>query len=116
MATDHNGNIVGNPATSHGGHRPTPRLAQALSQHLLVESVMSNDELTNKNPLLNSIKRPPVTDIRRSDAQDAINSYRDLRDGNASIGRTNDRDQKALAKNLNTVIGNRDFLLNNYGN
>ena len=25
MTTDHNGNIVGNPATSHGGHRPTPR-------------------------------------------------------------------------------------------
>lgn len=26
MAEDHRGNIVGNPDTSHGGHRPTPRL------------------------------------------------------------------------------------------
>ena len=24
MATDHRGNSVGNPATSHGGHQPTP--------------------------------------------------------------------------------------------
>ena len=24
MATDHRGNNVGNPATSHGGHQPTP--------------------------------------------------------------------------------------------
>ncbi len=28
--TDHRGRPVGNPATSHGGHRPTPRLAWAL--------------------------------------------------------------------------------------
>lgn len=30
MATDHRGNNVGNPTTSHGGHRPTPRLAQLI--------------------------------------------------------------------------------------
>ena len=110
MGTTHRGTPTGT------NHRPTPRLAQALAQHLLVESVIANNELTHKNPLLGSIKRPPITDIRTSEAQDAINSYRDLRDGNKSIGRTRDYDQKALAKNLNTVIDNRDFLLNNYGN
>ena len=109
MGTDHRGRRLGD------NHRPTPRIAQALSQHLLVESVMANDDLTWKNPILNSIKRPPITDISQNDAQNAINSYRDLRDGNASIGRTNDRDQKGLAKNLNDVIFDRDILLNNYG-
>lgn len=33
MATDHRGNIVGNPTTAHGGHRPTPRLAKKLANH-----------------------------------------------------------------------------------
>ena len=31
MASDHRGRIVGNPETSHGGHRPTPRLASLMA-------------------------------------------------------------------------------------
>lgn len=31
MATNHRGEIVGNPETSHGGHRPTPRLAALMA-------------------------------------------------------------------------------------
>lgn len=31
MATNHRGDIVGNPETSHGGHRPTPRLAALMA-------------------------------------------------------------------------------------
>jgi len=31
MATNHRGQPVGNPATSHGGHRPTPRLAAIMA-------------------------------------------------------------------------------------
>lgn len=38
MATDHNGNIVGNPTTSHGGHRPTPRVQQALQRYYKIDA------------------------------------------------------------------------------
>lgn len=34
MATDHRGNLVGNPTTAHGGHRPTPRLQQAIADQI----------------------------------------------------------------------------------
>lgn len=38
MATDHRGNGVGNPTTSHGGHRPTPRLSRKLATYYGLES------------------------------------------------------------------------------
>ena len=38
MATDHRGNNVGNPTTSHGGHRPTPRVSQALQRYYKIDS------------------------------------------------------------------------------
>jgi len=64
MATDHNGNIVGNPATSHGGHRPTPRLA------LLLAHEMGNP--SNRKLLGGAI--PP--EYREETAQNLINSHR----------------------------------------
>lgn len=32
MATDHRGNIVGNPMTGHGGHRSTPRIPRTMTE------------------------------------------------------------------------------------
>ena len=43
MATDHNGNIVGNPTTSHGGHRPTPRVQQALQRYYKIDADTAQD-------------------------------------------------------------------------
>lgn len=43
MPTDHRGNIVGNPTTSHGGHRSTPRIRQAISEHLGVSDTQAED-------------------------------------------------------------------------
>jgi hypothetical protein len=38
MPNDHRGNPVGNPATSHGGHRPTPRVNQALQRYYKIDA------------------------------------------------------------------------------
>jgi len=64
MAEDHRGRTVGNPTTSHGGHRPTPRLV------LLLAHEMGNPR--NNKFLYGSI--PP--EHREETAQNLINSHR----------------------------------------
>jgi len=68
MATDHRGNNVGNPATSHGGHRPTPRLARAYNK--LVQVAMGGE----------------ADDFTDEEAQEGLNAYRDKRDQIARSG------------------------------
>jgi len=91
MAEDHRGRIVGNPGTSHGGHRPTPRLAQLI--------VDQSNALYGVTP---------------EKAQGMINDYRNTRDGlaegafaeSSQLDRLSSENQQE-ASALNDFIANR---------
>ena len=84
MATDHRGNIVGNPDTSHGGHRPTPRVSQMLANQLNSMVMLKHQETVDENPMLGLVNRGPKK-VTPEDAQRAINTYRNYRDFGSNV-------------------------------
>ena len=84
MAFDHRGNTVGNPTTTHGGHRPTPRVSRMLANQLNSMVMLKHQDAVDENPMLGLTNRGPKK-VTLDDAQRAINSYRIHRDRGSNV-------------------------------
>jgi hypothetical protein len=102
MPNDHRGNPIGNPATSHGGHRPTPRLAQLVAQQMndtiRDETYKRDMAIGNQNAL--TMFLPRNAGYRASQyatpehAQEAIDDYREQRNEFGDLSKLDKMDKQ----------------------